>query len=290
MQKTYDVIIIGKGPAGISAAIYTKRAGLSTAIIANGFGSLEKAENVSNYYGIESISGIELAKIGIKQAENFNIDMYDAEVVGIEGFENFNVETSIGEFTSKTVLLACGQSRVKLKAQNLDRFEGKGICYCAVCDGFLYRKKKLAVIGSGEYASKEAASLLNFSDNITIITNGDEYVGKNLTGVKKDNRKIAQFDGDDRLRSIIFDDGTKEEYDGVFIAVGVAGAVDFAKKIGVLLEGIAVKVDKDFMTNVKGLFAAGDCIGGFSQVSKSVGEGALAARSIISYIKASKGV
>ena len=160
----YDVAIIGKGPAGTSAAIYLSRSGLKTVIIANGYGSLEKAEKIENYYGTPSISGKDLIDIGVNQAIMCGTIVIDNEVVGIEKSNNFTLELADASYIeSRSVLLAMGRKRESVSVQNVDRFDGKGISYCAICDGFLYRGKKLAVLGSGDYAYKEASVLKNLS-------------------------------------------------------------------------------------------------------------------------------
>ncbi|MBK5246580.1 MAG: FAD-dependent oxidoreductase [Peptostreptococcaceae bacterium] len=283
-----DVIIIGKGPAGISAAIYLKRANLDVLVIGKGMGSLEKAEKIENYYGFpEPVSGIELLNRGITQAEKLGIQILSDEVVGIKQEENFIVQTTNSEFEARVVLLATGMTRSGLKVKGFDSLNGKGISFCAVCDGFFYRDKPLAVIGNGDYAASEIADLQHFTQNIKLFTNGlDTTTNKLAPEQLIVSDKILEIKGQDRVETIVTDKG---EYlvDGIFVALGTASATDFAKSLGALTEGTNLIVNENFMTTINGIFAAGDCIGGFWQVSKAVSDGANASKHIISYLKAS---
>src|SRR5665647_2087076 len=283
-----DVIIIGKGPAGISAAIYLKRANIDVLVIGKGKGSLEKAEAIENYYGfVEPINGSELLSRGIAQAERLGVEILSDEVVGIKQEEGFVVETSHSEYKAKVILLATGMSRAGLKVKGFESLSGKGISFCAVCDGFFYRNKALAVIGNGDYAASEIADLNNFTQDIKLFTNGLDITTKKLSAEQVTvSEKILEIKGQDHVEAIITDNG---EYpvDGIFVALGTASATDFAKSLGALTEGINLIVNENFMTTVDGIFAAGDCIGGFWQVSKSVSDGANASKHIIKYLKAS---
>jgi thioredoxin reductase (NADPH) len=282
-----DVVIIGKGPAGISAAIYLKRANIDVLVIGKGMGSLEKAEKIENYYGFpEPVTGIELLNRGIAQAEKLGIQILSDEVVGIKQEENFIVQTTNAEFEARVVLLATGMTRSGLKVKGFDSLNGKGISFCAVCDGFFYRDKPLAVIGNGDYAASEIADLQHFTQDIKLFTNGLNISSNKLTsGQFTVCDKILEIKGENHVESIITDKG---EYPvaGIFVALGTASATDFAKSLGALTEGTNLIVAKDFMTTIDGVFAAGDCIGGFWQVSKAVSDGANASKHIISYLKA----
>jgi thioredoxin reductase (NADPH) len=283
-----DVIIIGKGPAGISAAVYLKRANIDVLVIGKGKGSLERAEAIENYFGfVEPISGSELVDRGIEQAKRLGVEILSDEVVGINQEEAFVVQTSNSEFQAKVVLIATGLSRSGLKVKGFEALSGKGISFCAVCDGFFYRDKALAVIGNGDYAATEIADLHHFTQNIKLFTNGVDITTDKLSPdqiVISD--KIIEIKGQDRVESIITDKG---EYpvDGIFVAMGTASATDFAKTLGALTQGASLVVNENFMTSVDGIFAAGDCIGGFLQVAKSVSDGANASKHIIKYIKSS---
>lgn len=283
----YDAIVIGAGPAGISASIYIKRAGLSPLVLYNDKSEVEKAHKIDNYYGFpEGIEGPELFQRGIDQARNLGIDVKQEETVDIKYEDNFKVTTVKGTYEAKSVLIATGNTRKKVNIENFEKFEGKGISYCAICDGFFYRNKKVAVLGSGDYALSEASDLENLASELTILTNGEEV--KSETKYTVNNKKIKSIDGDEKIKSITFEDGSKLDIDGLFIALGVAGGLDFAKKLGILTENNNILVNENMETNIKGVYAAGNITGGLLQVSKAVSDGAKAGISIINYIKQGK--
>jgi thioredoxin reductase (NADPH) len=281
-----DAIVIGKGPAGISAAIYLKRAGIDVLVIGKGYGALENSDKIENFYGFEEpISGKELIEKGIKQAENLGIEVITDEVVSIEKYENFIVKTLDKSFEAKTVLLATGKSRVKIDIKGFEKFKGKGISFCAVCDGFFYRNKKVAVIGNGKYAANELSELMNFTKDIILFTNGQDLTTDNIPDdIDIVYDKISEIYGDDKIKGLIAGN-TNFDVDGIFIALGTASASDFAMKMGVFTEKDSIIVDEDFMTNVEGFYAAGDAIGGFLQIAKAVSDGAHASKGMIKYIK-----
>ena len=279
----YDVIIIGAGPSGISASLYTKRANKKTLVLYKDKSGLEKAHKIENYYGFEDgINGEELYNIGIKQAENLGVDVKKEEAIKIEiNYEDANeyrflVTTSNDVYKSKTVILATGNKKNKPKIKGIEKFEGKGISYCATCDGFFYRNKDVAVIGSGDYAISETNDLINVVKDVTILTNGKKAPDFRADNVKIETRGIKEIKGDSKVEEVELDDGTNLKVDGVFVAQGVAGSSDFAKKLGALTNKDNIVVNENMETNVEGLFACGDCTGGLLQVSKAVYEGAVA--------------
>lgn len=199
----YDVIIIGAGPAGISASLYTVRRNLKTLIIYKEQSALEKSTKIENYYGFENgINGKDLYNAGIKQAQNIGAEILKEEATNIkieyhnevseketncqneEKKQIFKIQTLNNEFESKSVILATGNKKSKPNIKNIDKYEGKGISYCAVCDGFFYRNKNVAIIGNGDYAISEAMDLQNVVKSITILTNGGqapEYRAENIS-------------------------------------------------------------------------------------------------------------
>ncbi len=281
----YDVIIIGAGPAGISAGIYAKRANLNVLILYHGISNLEKATMIENYYGFENgISGEDLYNAGINQAKNLGIEVKNEEVLNIEKInENFEITTTENKYEGSTCVLATGNKKLKPNIKGVDEFDGKGISYCAICDGFFYRKKNVVVIGNGKYAVSEAEDLKNIVNNITILTNGLELLTE--TTFEVNNKKIKEIKGDTRVRQIEFEDGTNLEIDGIFVALGEAGGSDFAKKLGVLTQNDNIIVDKNMKTNIDGLYSCGNSTGGLLQVAKAVHEGAEAGLAIVSYLK-----
>ncbi len=281
----YDVIIIGAGPAGISAGIYAKRANLNVLILYHGISNLEKATMIENYYGFENgISGEDLYNAGINQAKNLGIEVKNEEVLNIEKInEKFEITTTENKYEGSTCVLATGNKKLKPNIKGVDEFDGKGISYCAICDGFFYRKKNVVVIGNGKYAVSEAEDLKNIVNSITILTNGLELLTE--TTFEVNNKKIKEIKGDTRVRQIEFEDGTNLEIDGIFVALGEAGGSDFAKKLGVLTQNDNIIVDKNMKTNIDGLYSCGNSTGGLLQVAKAVHEGAEAGLAIVSYLK-----
>lgn len=281
-----NAIIIGKGPAGISAAIYLKRAGMDITVIGKDLGALSKSHKIENYYGFENpLSGEELLNKGIKQAENLGIEVISDEVVDITKEKNYVVKTSSGEFETQTVLIATGKSRQKLDVEGFEEYKGKGISFCAVCDGFFYRGKTVAVIGNGDYAATEASELSNFAKEVIVFTDSDKLDTQKLpSNIKVVNGKIEKIVGDETVSGIVVD-GETYDTNGIFVAIGTASASDFALKLGVFTKKDDIIIDEDYMTNVGGLFAAGDCTGGFLQVATAVADGANASRGIMKYIK-----
>jgi len=281
----YDVIIIGAGPAGISAGIYAKRANLNVLILYHGISNLEKATMIENYYGFENgISGEDLYNAGINQAKNLGIQVKNEEVLNIEKVnEKFEITTTENKYEGSTCVLATGNKKLKPNIKGVEEFDGKGISYCAICDGFFYRKKNVVVIGNGKYAVSEAEDLKNIVNSITILTNGLELLTE--TTFEVNNKKIKEIKGDTRVRQIEFEDGTNLEIDGIFVALGEAGGSDFAKKIGVLTQNDNIIVDKNMKTNIEGLYSCGNSTGGLLQVAKAVHEGAEAGLAIVSYLK-----
>lgn len=279
----YDVIIIGAGPAGVSAGLYTKRANKKTLIIYNNESSLEKATKIENYYGFENgISGEELYKKGIEQAKNLGINVKKEEVIKIDKIKDiFEVKTVNENYTAKNVVLATGNKKNKPDIKNIEKFDGKGVSYCAICDGFFYRGKDVVVIGNGNYAIAETNDLINIVNHVTILTNGKKIPEFRAENVDIENRKAVAIEGNDNVEAVELDDGTKLKTDGVFVAQGVAGSTDFARKIGALVKNKKIVVNEKMQTTVEGLYACGDCIGGTLQVAKAVNDGMTAGIDII---------
>lgn len=284
-----DTIIIGAGPAGISASLYAKRAGLDVLVLYKDDGTLEKVHKIDNYYAVPGVSGDELAKIGRKQAEDLGINIKKEEVVEIEyDYENnfFTVKAD-KRYQAKSIILATGTSRNTLRIQGLKELEGNGISYCAVCDAFFYRNKDVAIIGSGKYAINEINHLKNVVNSVVLLTEGGTPP-ETRGDVEVITKKVAKFEGKEKLEDIVFEDNSKRKVDGVFIALGTAGANDFGKKLGLNIQNNNIIIDENMQTSMKGIFACGDCTGGLLQISKAVYEGAKAGLSVINYIKGGK--
>ena len=278
----YDVIVIGSGPAGITAAIYAKRRNLSILVISKGNGALQKAEKIDNYYGFENgISGKELYVNGIKQAKNLGIDFIEDEIINIEYINQFTIETVNSKYEAKAVILATGVSRNVPNIKGIKEFEGKGVSYCAVCDSFFYKGKDVAVLGDGNYAIHEFETLKPIASSVTILTNGNAMVENRDSSIEVNNKKIREFRGNTKLEEVEFEDNTIQYLNGVFIAMGTASSSDIARKIGARIENNNIIVNENMETTVPGLFACGDCTGGLLQISKAVYEGAKAGLAVL---------
>lgn len=283
----FDVIIIGAGPAGISASLYTKRANLKTMIIYQNNSNLEKAELIENYYGFaKGITGIDLYNEGIKQAENLGVELKEEEVINIKMNENgFEVITDKNEYKTKNIVLATGNKKNIPKIKGIQEFEGRGISYCAVCDGFFYRNKDIVVIGNGKYAIAETNELINLANQIIILTDGEKAPEFRADNVKIDTRKIEEIQGEKRVEQIKLEDNTIIKTDGIFVAKGVAGSNEFAKKLGIITNKDKIVVNEKMETNIPGIYACGDCTGGVLQISKAVYEGTKAGLEVIKRVK-----
>ena len=214
-----DVVIIGAGPAGISASLYAVRAGKKVLVLYHGESNLEKASKIDNYYGFENgISGQELYENGMKQAKNLGVEVRDEEVLHLEKEgEIFKIKTEIAEYEAKSVILATGNKKLRPNIKGVLEFEGKGISYCAVCDGFFYRKKEVVVIGNGKFAISEAEVLKNIASHVTILTNGEKMLNQEEFEVNE--KKIKEIHGNNKVETVEFEDGSKLDIQGIFIAL-----------------------------------------------------------------------
>lgn len=272
---------------GISASIYAKRGNLNPLVIYNDKSSLEKTEKIDNYYGFENgVDGKKLYEDGINQAKNLNIDVKNEEVIKIEFAEKgYTVTTSKDKYDSKTIILATGNKKNTPNIKGIKEFEGKGISYCAICDGFFYRDKNVVVIGSGNYAVSETNDLINITKEITILTNGKEIPEIRAENVKINDKEIREIRGEEKAEEIEFTDNSRIKTDGIFIAEGIAGSLEFAKKLGIITKNNKIIVNEKMETNVPGIYACGDCTGGLLQISKAVYEGTIAGLEVIKYLK-----
>ncbi len=284
-----DCIIIGKGPAGLSAALYIRRAGFTPLVIGRDSGALGQSHRIENYFGLETpISGDELFRRGLVQVERLGIEVLSDEVVSIRETNGFRVCTAGGRIiNAHAILLATGKRRRTPAGLNADQYFGRGISQCAQCDGFLMRNRPLAVIGSGDHAVSELTHLRTLTNDLQLFTNGatitTDRFPKDLPIITE---PITAFYGDENgsLAGIRTENGDYP-VDGAFLAEGVASASDFAVRMGVIMNGDDVKVDRSYQTNVAGLFAAGDCIGGVLQIAKAVSDGAIAGLNISEYLR-----
>ena len=280
------LLVIGQGPAGVSAAVYAKRGGAAVTVVANGVGALEKAERIENYYGFgEPLTGRELAAQGVEGAKRLGVDFVEGELVGLrfkDTMDGFVAELVHRTLEADAVVLAMGASRLAPPLSGLKELEGHGVSYCAICDAFFYRGKEAAVLGAGDYALAEAAALLPHAAKVHLLTNGEAAPAHVHT------ERLAAVEGEGRVERVVFAGGAALPVNGVFVAVGTAGSTAIAKKLGILLDGVYLKVNEKMETNVPGVFAAGDATGGLLQVAKAVHEGAVAGLSALKFLRGKK--
>ena len=229
----------------------------------------------------EIISGEYLLGREEAQAVSLGVEMLEEEVISIEKKDFFEVITGSNKFITKAVLIATGQIDKKLEIDSLSDFVGRGVSYCTSCDGFFYNDLKVGVIGFKDYAIYEAIELMAYTKDITIFTNGRNLeITDNFKQYEKtfkiNYKPVKGLEGNDFLEKIVFSDDISEAIDGVFIAYDSAGTSDFANQLGVVTNGKFISVDINQQTNIKGVFAAGDCTGD---------QGDVAGKGIIEYVR-----
>ena len=273
-----NIVIIGSGPAGVSAALYAARAGVQTTVLTKGPGALDRAELIQNYYGFaEPITGAELERRGIEGAKAVGVEFVTTEAVGLTYTDKLTVETLAGDFPADAVILATGASRAAPRIPGLAGLEGHGVSYCATCDAFFYRGRDVAVLGSGEYALHEVQALLPVAHSVTLLTNERAPLTAQFPPeVAVRTEAVEAILGEERVTGVQLKDGGTLEVSGVFVALGVAGSTALARKLGAEVNGSRIVVDDHMQTSLPGLYAAGDCTGGLLQVAKAVYEGAVA--------------
>jgi len=298
MEKEYDCVIIGAGPAGLTAAIYLARARLKCLVIGKWeLGNLYKAHIVGNYPGFsKDITGAFLIEEMLKQGKRFGAEYIKEEVISLEKKNDFNLRTDTKkEFSAKTVIISLGKAYKMSNIKNEKELTGKGVSYCVTCDGLFFKNKKVAVIGSKNLAAAESLELLTYTKDITLFTNGRDpeitdvlmkELEKNKIKIRKE--KIMEFKGEKKLECVVFENKKTENFDGIFIALGNISAFTFANRLGLEMTDIDIKVDGEFRTSFKGIWAAGDCVGSNAQAVVSAGNGCDAAISIIKHLRGKK--
>ena len=295
MPQAYDVAVVGRGPAGLSAAIYTGRAGLATVV----FGSQPKVwgeHRIDNYFGFpEGITGQDLLEAGTAQARRFGVEIRDEKVLDIKWAERFTLLAPGGEVEAPAVLMATGVSRRKPKVPGLDQLEGRGVSYCVSCDGFFFKGRPVAVLGEGDYAAAKALELLDYTRLVTLCTDArpqafSEQMRSRLAAeeIPLREEKVAAVAGSEAVSGLEFKEGPPLALEGVFVAIGEASSADFARSLGLEMRGNFIVVDPRQQTSIPGIWAAGDCTGRYPQIATAVGDGAVAASGIISFLRERK--
>ncbi len=305
--EVFDVLIIGAGPAGLSAALYSKRLGLKTACVGENLGgTLNEAGIVDDYIGIQEIFGPELAKKFIEHVRKYDVPIYrDFVTEVVKENDLFRVSTKSGTaFKARTVILAVGSRRRRLGVPGEAEFAGRGVTYCAACDAPLFRDKVVAVVGGGNSALQSALLMTSYATKVYLIHRRDSFRAydvyvKSITNHPKIelvlNSVIKSIGGSKsvewvEVENLVTHEVRKIEVEGVLVEIGSEPPKEFFTRMGLKLDEYGyVVVEPGQRTNVEGLFAAGDCTGGphkkkFDQVVTAVAEGALAALSAYEYL------
>jgi thioredoxin reductase (NADPH) len=306
----YDVIVIGGSAAGLTAALYTSRQGLKTLLMTKDIGGQMLLTNdIENYPGFQNIGGFELANKFKEQAELYGTEFVYDEVVSLseqsEGLElGFRVKTIAGEFEATAIILAFGKTPKDLGVPGEAEFKGRGVSYCAVCDGPLFRGKRVAVVGSGDQALEAVNYLSNVVKEISLIQKYDKPVGSeemislilSLPSVKSlPNATVKELLGETKLEKVVVTNTKSGEIseiasDGIFIEIGYVAKTGFLRGFVMLNSKSEVETDKDGRTSRPGIFAAGDVTDTpYKQAVVSAGQGCVAALSAYNYIQKMRG-
>lgn len=311
MAKEYDLIIIGAGIGGLSAAMYAGRLGLKTLCLGassaeeNAIGGIiTTTSDIDNFPGYTKISGIELAERIRKHAEEYDVEIKEERVEAIEKKgEDFFVKTKKNNYSAKTLLIATGTERRKLDAKNADKFEKNGVVYCAYCDAHLFKDKVVAIIGGSNAAAKEALLLASKAKKVYIIYRKEKLRAEKvfIDKIEKEkkieivnNANVLEVKGDKVVRGVVLDreyNGSRElKLDGIFVALGSTASSELVHDLNVELnEKNEIKTNKNCETNVPGLYAAGDVTDReWKQAITAVAEGCIAAYSAFKYLKSKK--
>ena len=298
---TYDVGIIGSGPAGLSAAIYAKRANLSAVVIEKeyeGTGQIAESGQVDNYLGLPGISGYDLGEQFREHAVKLGVAFLEQEVTEIKK-EDSAIFTIIFEDGSsvetKTVIYAAGAAPRRANIPGEQEYSGKGVSYCAICDGSFYRGKKVAVLGGGDTALDDAVYLADLAEQVYVIHRRKEFRGAATTVEKlrkKENvtfvleHQVKEITGAEKVNGVILEDGTAIAVDGVFVAYGSVPQTDLVKELVTLDAAGYVKAEETGETSLAGLYVAGDArTKKLRQVVTAVSDGANAATAVVEYLK-----
>ena len=297
----YDIIIIGGGPAGLTAAVYARRANKTALIIEKETfgGQITHSPKVENIPGFAETTGNEFAEKLVEQAMNQGAEIECSEVLGIADGEVKTVLTDSGEFSSKSVIIATGVKHRMLGLEREEQFVGEGISFCAVCDGAFYENKTVAVIGGGNSALQEALMLSDLAQKVYVIQNLDYFTGeKKLAEQLKEKNNVEivlgtvveKLLGENELNGITVrneSDGSSRDIslDGMFVAIGLIPQNEMFSEILNLNDYGYVEAGEDCLTSAKGIFVAGDCRSKkIRQVATAAGDGAVAALAACDYV------
>lgn len=294
----YDLIIVGMGPAGVSAAIYAKRAGLNVLCLDQAMigGYLNYIDRIDNYPGLYGISGPDFAFKLFEHIKSLDIEYKNKRVVSIIDGDVKKVITENDDYLCKYVLIATGRSARELGLNNEKELLGRGISHCALCDGAFYKNKVVAVVGGGNSALQEALHLSGIASKVYLIHRRNEFkavnelidkINEKGNIVKIMNTNIVELVTENNiLKELLLDSGDSLEVDGLFVYIGFVPSTEFAKELGITNENGYIMVNKDYETSIKGIYAVGDIINKkIYQISTAVADGTLAVTNIIEKCK-----
>jgi len=290
-NKVYDLIIIGTGPAGLTAGIYSGRYGISTLVFGTLAGGLAgEAFEIYNFPSHGKISGFELMNKMLVQTKEAGGEIKPEKVSEIKKGKNFEVITNKGKYLSKKIIIATGSERKSIGLEREKELTGKGVSYCATCDAGLYKNKNVGVVGGGNSALAASLLLSKFAKKVYILYRGEKFFRAESAWIKEVeknpkiepifNSAITKLVGEKRLESVEVNNEKTINLDGLFIEIGSDPQINLVKQIGVKLEKGEIITDKKQRTNLKGVFAAGDVTDNpLKQIVTACAEGAIAAYS-----------
>ena len=296
----HDLIIIGAGPAGMSAGIYATRYGLNTMLISEDVGGLmNEAEPVENWPGVKKIHGFQLMKNFKEHVESLDVPIKTGEVVSIEKKGSgskvyFKVKMKKKTFSAKALIISSGSKRRKMGVSGEKKYEGRGVHYCATCDAPMYRNKNVAVIGGGESAAQACLLIAQYAKKVYMMYRGSRlkteqiYINR-LKANKKIkimlNTEVKNISGNKMMNSLTLKNGDKMKMDGIFVEIGSLPSSELVEHIGVKTVDKKIMVNKMKETNVKGVFAAGDVTNTpLRQCVTACSDGAIAAYGVYNYL------
>jgi thioredoxin reductase (NADPH) len=294
-KKTYDVIILGTGPAGLQAAIHAARKKVSVLVLGKETRSSVYHAHVENFCCIFNISGEEILKTGRQQAVNFGAELLEEDVLNIlpEGSDFKIISESGTELICKSLIVATGTTRNKLGVSGEKEFLGSGVSYCVECDANFFEDEDVAVVGGASAAVGGALALLEYARSVHLICDKLDVADALATELKHsnviihENEHVTEIAGADRVNEIVLTNNSRIPVTGVFIELGARGVMELAAHLGILFDDEMKYIDtnKKMETNVPGVFAAGDICGPPWQMAKAVGEGCIAGLSAAGYVK-----
>lgn len=299
-QENFDVVILGTGPAGLQAAIHSSRKNVSVLILGKQDRSSLWWAHIENFCCMSGISGEQILKTGMEQAQSFGAVFLDEDVLRISapdlsdlGGGGFSITTETKQIKAKSVVIATGTTRNKLGVPGEKELLGKGVSYCVECDGNFFRNEPVAVVGNESAAAGGALHMAELTDQVHLVCSKAEISPKLLEQLKEkgvavhDEVEVNEIEGNGQVSGLVLDNGKTLPVNGVFIELGAKGIMSLAASLGVQLDESMkfIEADKQQRTNVPGIFAAGDICGPPLQMAKAVGEGCVAGINAANFAK-----